>query len=176
MKRITHAFTDEEWQKLYEASAKFGTFWRFLMVFGRDSALRFTDIVNMEVVNVERDTIRVSLRKTKREIILPITPLMREVLDGIRVEIGVHLFPEEQRRMRVNGNTHFRLVFKRIQKAAGVNVGSIRSLRKMGAMRERERAKNEIQRLIEKYGIEQASLKLGHASTNTTLKHYLNES
>ncbi len=176
MKRVTHAFTDEEWQKLYAVAGKYGPFWKFLLAFGRDSALRFSDIVNMEIVNLERDHIRVSMRKTKREVRLPITPLMREVLDGVRIQFGTHLFPEEQRQLRINGNSTFRTTFKHIQRDAGVTMGSIRSLRKMGAMREREEANSEINRMIEKYSIERAARKLGHTSTETTTRHYLNES
>jgi integrase len=137
--------------KVVDADEK-DNFWKHAARIGRATALRLSDVANLEWANVSSKSVTVWMRKTEKRVSIPMPDEIADILSKIEKTDDAYVFPLQRL-----GYDCLSMQFTRICKKAGVSA-SFHSLRR-----------SKLDEIVKSGGtLEDARAFAGHSSTKTT--------
>lgn len=173
--RIDEFFHDKSYHaKRLQDRINWLKFWRAAVPIGRWLGLRISDIASLERQSIQYDAERIVIfmRKTNMRLELPLPPQLRNALSTIEITHDQFVFPDQRKINASKNRWHIVKQFTALVKAAGIKDRSFHCLRSScsidlrGRLMAAGKTEAEAVELVRKH--------LGHASSSTTEKHYLN--
>lgn len=152
---IRQPFTDDEVERLLAIASPF---WRIAILFGRHTALRLGDIVQMEWSSIQGDELVKWTEKRDRRVVTKLSDVLLAELLAVKREHPKYLFPSECNMYRdKDARSNLSCYFGRLVTKAGIVGKSFHSLRHAKATE-----------IFHEGGIDAVKKALGHSSTKTS--------